>query len=72
LFNLPHAGLAGRVGILVTTNRLDSNAAPWSSITPIGTAVRERGTDTVETYRLYRVTTLSDPADAVVLPRPGQ
>jgi 4-amino-4-deoxy-L-arabinose transferase-like glycosyltransferase len=72
LFNLPHAGLTGRVGILVTTNRLDSNAAPWSSITPIGTAVRERGTDTVETYRLYRVTTLSDPADAVVLPRPGQ
>jgi 4-amino-4-deoxy-L-arabinose transferase-like glycosyltransferase len=70
LFNLPRASLAGRVGILVTTNRLDSNAAPWSSITPNGTAARERGTEAVETYRLYRVTAASDPADAVVLPRP--
>ena len=70
LFNLPRANLAGRVGILVSTNRLDGTAAPWSSITPIGAAVRERGTDAVETYRLYRVTTVSDPSDGVVLPRP--
>jgi hypothetical protein len=70
LFNLPRADVAGRIGILVTTARLDGAAAPWSSITPIGTAVRERGRDAVETYRLYQVTTVSNPPDAVMLPRP--
>ena len=35
-----------------------------------GRCPRTRRTDAVETYRLYRVTTVSDPSDGVVLPRP--
>lgn len=70
LFNLPTAPMAGRVGILVRSDRLTGEAARtvWSSVTEIGKAERKRGTIVVETFWVYRVVANADLRDAVLLP----
>ena len=70
LLNLPRAELAGRVGILVRSVRRgnDTPGAPWSNATKIGQVERTRGAQTIDSYRLYRVTAIGD---AAALPHPA-
>ena len=69
LFDLPHAALAGRTGLLVRSAREygppDGHA--WGSITQVGTLQRRRGAVVAETYRLYRVTARGVLVNAVWL-----
>ncbi len=70
---LPRTGVAGKLGILVSTGRIAAGgpaAAPWSRLTEIGKATRRRGSETVEAFWLYRVTGPDDAVSAIVLPRP--
>ena len=67
--NLPRAAVTGHVGILVRRGS-EPNWVAWSNPTEIGQALRQRGNDTIETFRVYRVVA-PDIADvAVTLPRP--
>ncbi|HET6233864.1 MAG TPA: glycosyltransferase family 39 protein [Acetobacteraceae bacterium] len=69
LFNRPAAKLDGRVGILVRTERREtlSAAGPWVALEPLGVVARQRDGQTVELYRLYRVTG-GGRTEATVLP----
>lgn len=68
---LPPAHLGGRTGILVRNAGHGSVAfGPWSDVTEIGLVERKRGSDVIETFRLFRATATAEPAvAAVVLPR---
>jgi 4-amino-4-deoxy-L-arabinose transferase-like glycosyltransferase len=69
---LPRIGVAGKIGILVSTARIAAGepaAARWSYLTKIGTASRRRGSETVEVFWLYRVTGPDHAIAAVLLPR---
>jgi hypothetical protein len=72
LFALPPAPIAGRVGILVQSQRRGGppDAADWSTITRIGEVPRSQKGDLVEGYRLYRVTGRDGATPAAVMPRP--
>lgn len=71
LFNLPPASLVGKTGILVRSTRRGEqfDASPWSNVADIGSVERKRGSETIEEFRLYRVTGTTAPATLVQLPR---
>ncbi len=62
LFTLPQAAVAGREGLLVRSRRRAGppDPAPWTSITPAGTATRSRDGVVAEQYDLFRVTARQD------------
>jgi hypothetical protein len=64
LFDLPHANLAGQIGILVHVGSGAPDRTPWSTMTELGTV--ERAT---QTLRIYRVTATVTPVDARLLAR---
>ena len=70
---LPQQPLAGRVGLLVRSDREAGEPGPslWSSITPLGNIVRARHGVIAETYRLFRVTGAPNSV-AASLPQPKQ
>lgn len=72
LFDLPRATLAGQTGLLVRSTRRGpiNDAATWTTAELIGTIARRRAGATIETYYVYRVRGVVDPAAAVALPRP--
>jgi hypothetical protein len=70
LFNLPKPQIGGKVGILVRGVGDVAGTAPWASLTPIATAERRRGSDTVERFVLYLVIGAAGSADTVLIPRP--
>jgi hypothetical protein len=67
--DLPRAAVTGHVGILIRRDSEPDDIA-WSNPTEIGEARRQRGDDTVETFRVYRVIAPDIAAAAVTLPRP--
>ena len=71
MFDLPAAALDGRVGILVRSARREAPVGdgPWASRELLGEVGRQRGGESVELYRLYRVVGGGGLTDAVVLPR---
>ena len=70
--DLPRTAIAGQIGILVNNARMAGarSGGPWSTLTEIGQAARQRGGATIEAFWLYRVTGAADAKAAVVLPRP--
>jgi 4-amino-4-deoxy-L-arabinose transferase-like glycosyltransferase len=72
LTDLPRAIPKGQIGVLVRSTRRSSqfDEAAWSHPVEIIQAARQRGNETVEAFRLYRVALAGNGADAVVLPRP--
>jgi 4-amino-4-deoxy-L-arabinose transferase-like glycosyltransferase len=72
LFNLPHAALEGRTGILLRSTLRDGvgDRSRWSSIAELGEAERIHDGNTIEAFRLFRVTGKAGPESAALLPRP--
>jgi hypothetical protein len=70
--DLPRTAIAGQTGILVNNARMAGarSGGPWSTLTEIGQAARQRGGATIEQFWIYRVTGAADAKAAVVLPRP--
>jgi 4-amino-4-deoxy-L-arabinose transferase-like glycosyltransferase len=64
LFDLPHANLAGQIGILVHVGSGPPDRTPWSTMTELGTVER-----VTQTLHIYRVTATAAPADARLLAR---
>lgn len=62
LFDLPHARLAGQIGILVDVGDAAPDPTPWSTLTRIGAI--DRGP---QRFGIYRVTATASPADARLL-----
>jgi 4-amino-4-deoxy-L-arabinose transferase-like glycosyltransferase len=62
LFSRPLASVALKSGILVRSERRAGppDPAPWTTITPVGTATRSRGGIVAERYDLFRVTARED------------
>jgi 4-amino-4-deoxy-L-arabinose transferase-like glycosyltransferase len=73
LFSLPAIGpaLASRAGILVQSarRREKPSETDFVSVEPIGALARDRGTVTVEVFRLYRVMLRPGGEPTAVLPR---
>jgi 4-amino-4-deoxy-L-arabinose transferase-like glycosyltransferase len=72
LTDLPRAIPHGQIGILVRSTRRSGalDEAAWPHPVEIAQAARQRGDQTIEAFRLYRVAMAGDGADAVILPRP--
>ena len=56
--DLPRTAIAGQIGILVNNARMAGarSGGPWSTLTEIGQAARQRGGATIEQFWIYRVT----------------
>ena len=64
LMDLPHAAIAGQVGILVHSGTGEPDRTPWSTMTERGGLTRG-----LQRFRIYRVTAATNPADARLLAR---
>jgi 4-amino-4-deoxy-L-arabinose transferase-like glycosyltransferase len=64
LMNLPHAAVAGQVGILVHSGSGEPDRTPWSTMTELGDLTRG-----LQKFRVYRVTAAANPDDARLLAR---
>jgi 4-amino-4-deoxy-L-arabinose transferase-like glycosyltransferase len=74
-FGMPSgaAPIAGRSGLLIHSDRRDDPPDPawWSSVEPVGVALRSRDGVQAERYNLYRVVGRPVPtAPSAILPRP--
>ena len=60
------------IGILVNNARMAGtrSGGPWSTLTEIGQAARQRDGVTIEPFWIYRVSGADDAKAAVALPRP--
>ncbi|HEY7577839.1 MAG TPA: hypothetical protein VH855_09605, partial [Acetobacteraceae bacterium] len=70
LFALPRPRLAGMAGILVHSTGGAINDMSWASATPVATAARRHGSNTLEQFVLYRVIGAANPSDAAFIPLP--
>ena len=70
-FALPHPDLSGQPGLLVRGARAGENTETkiWGPMTELGTAIRSRGRNIAEEFRLYRVTGPAPGPSLVALPR---
>jgi 4-amino-4-deoxy-L-arabinose transferase-like glycosyltransferase len=70
LFDLPKARVAGQTGLLVRSTRRGAMTGNdgWLDVEPIGTVDRTRNGETIETYRLYRVTSPVASSELAALP----
>ncbi len=62
--NLPHAAIAGQIGILVHSGSGEPDRTPWSTISEVGELTRG-----LQKFRVYRVIATTDPGDARLLAR---
>ncbi|HEY7578930.1 MAG TPA: glycosyltransferase family 39 protein [Acetobacteraceae bacterium] len=70
LFALPRPRLAGKAGILVHSAGGAIDDISWASATPVATAARRHGSETLEQFVLYRVVGAANPSNAALISRP--